>query len=86
MSYIGCGLFGLFFLVISAQGTGGLHTRMMESLTWLQEWAPFSYLAILILMISGIVSIRTMLTWPKQEEPEDPMAQMRHEAECMAKE
>ncbi len=52
MAYIGCILFGLFFLVMSAQQSGTLQARIEATMTWLHAWAPFSYIIILIVLIS----------------------------------
>lgn len=79
MAYIGCALFGLFFLVMTAQSNGSLHDHMTQTLSWINGWAPFSYIIIVLMLVSGVIAMRTMLTWPEQEQPEDPMAQLRHE-------
>ncbi len=68
------------FLVMTAQTTGSLQARMTQTLTWIQGWAPFSYLIILIMLVSAVVSIKTMATWPEIVEPEDPMAKYRRQA------
>jgi hypothetical protein len=81
VNYIGCALFALFFWILTAQTTGTLQQRMMQTFRWIHGWAPFSYLIILVIFASGVISIKTMLTWPEYVEPEDPMAKYRREAE-----
>ena len=78
MSYVGCILFGLMFLVITAKTTGSLGARVDQTLVWIHAWAPFSYLLILIVLVSPIASFKIMSSWPKHVEPEDPMAKYRH--------
>lgn len=80
MAYIGCALFGLMFLIMTAQSTGTLQARVEHTLTWLHAWAPFSYLIILIVLVSPVVSMKIVSSWPKRVEPEDPMAKYRRQA------
>ena len=80
MAYIGCILFGLMFMVMTAQSNGTLQQRMDHTFSWLHSWAPFSYLLILIVLVSPVVMMKVMNSWPKREEPEDPMAKYRHSA------
>jgi hypothetical protein len=80
MAYVGCILFGLFFLVMSAQQTGTLQARIEGTVTWLHAWAPFSYIIILIVLICPVVMMKLMSSWPERKEPEDPMAKYRREA------
>ena len=78
IAYLGCLLFGLIFLVISAKATGALGERVNQTLAWLHAWAPFSYVLILIVLAAPVVSFKIMHSWPKHVEPEDPMARYRH--------
>jgi hypothetical protein len=78
ITYIGCVLFGLIFVVMSAQSTGALGARMAQTLAWLHAWAPFSFILLLILLAAPVASFTIMRSWPKHEEPEDPMARYRH--------
>ena len=80
MAYIGCILFGLIFVIMSAQQTGTLQARMEGTLAWIHSWAPFSYLIILILIVAPFISMSVINSWPKREEPEDPMAKYRRQA------
>jgi hypothetical protein len=78
MAYLGCILFGLLFLVMTAQSSGSLGARVTQTLTWFHAWAPFSYIIILIVLISPVACMKIMRSWPKHEEPENPMAKYRH--------
>jgi nucleoside recognition membrane protein YjiH len=80
MAYIGCILFGLFFLLMTAQQDGSLTSRLDGTVKWIHGWAPFSYLIILIVLLSPVIMMKVMNSWPKREEPEDPMAKYRREA------
>lgn len=78
MTYLGCALFGLIFLLMMAHGNGSLAARVEHTFTWIHAWAPFSYVIILIVLISPAVSLKIIHSWPKHEEPVDPMAKYRH--------
>ena len=80
MAYIGCILFGLFFLVMSSQQNGSLQARIEGTALWLHAWAPFSYVIIALVLISPVIMMKIMNSWPKREEPVDPMAKYRKEA------
>jgi hypothetical protein len=80
MAYIGCILFALIFVVLSAQQTGTLQARIEHTVTWTHSWAPFSYLIILMLIVAPFISLKIISSWPKREEPEDPMSKYRREA------
>jgi hypothetical protein len=82
-AYLGCILFGLIFVVMMGQSTGALGARVDRTLTWLHAWAPFSYILLLILLAAPVVSLKIMNSWPKHEEPEDPMARYRHGDDVM---
>ena len=79
-SYIGCFLFGMIFVVMSAQQTGSLQARMTNTWAWIHNWAPYSYVLIAFLMLAPAVMVHLMHTWPKYVEPDDPMAKYRREA------
>ena len=53
MAYLGCVLFGLIFVVMSAKSNGALGTKMADTMAWMQGWAPFSYLLLLVLLEIG---------------------------------
>jgi len=81
MAYIGCILFALMFYVITSKSNGSMGQRMDATFTWLHAWAPFSYLIILIVLAAPVVSMKIVASWPKQQEPEDPMAKYRHNSD-----
>jgi hypothetical protein len=80
MAFLGCALFGLFFLYMTSQQNGTLQERMTGTMDWLHKWAPYSYLIIAIVLLSPLAMVKIMNSWPKRAEPEDPMAKYRREA------
>jgi NADH:ubiquinone oxidoreductase subunit 6 (subunit J) len=80
MAYVGCILFGLLFLVMTAQQNGTLASRLEGTFKWIHGWAPFSYIIIAIVVLSPVIMMKVMNSWPKREEPEDPMAKYRRQA------
>jgi hypothetical protein len=80
MAYIGCILFGLIFVAMNAMATGSLQARLEQTMAWIHGWAPFSYIIILLILLSPLLMLKIMNSWPKRVEPEDPMAKYRREA------
>jgi hypothetical protein len=80
MAYIGCILFGLLFLVMTAQSNGSLAARIDQTFAWIHGWAPFSYIIIVIVIVAPFACMRVIQSWPKRPEPEDPMAKYRRQA------
>jgi hypothetical protein len=78
MAYLGCILFGLIFVVLSSKSTGALGAHVDQTLAWMHAWAPYSYILLVIVLVAPVVSLKIMHSWPKLEEPDDPMARYRH--------
>jgi hypothetical protein len=76
--YLGCVLFGLAFLVLSAKSSGALGAKMDATFDWIQDWAPFSYIILLAVVVAPVASLMIMRSWPEHKEPEDPMAKYKH--------
>jgi len=53
---------------------------MEGTFKWLHAWAPFSYIIIVIVMLSPMAMMKLVHSWPQREEPEDPMAKYRRQA------
>jgi hypothetical protein len=81
IAYLGCALFGLIFLLLSAKSGGILATRTGQTVDWMRERAPYSYLILVVLVLAALACIHIMYSWPKHKEPEDPMARYRHAAD-----
>jgi len=76
MSYIGCFLFGAFFLVMTAQTSGSsLNARLNQTLSWIHGWAPFSYVLIVMMLAAGAFSLWSVVTWPKEERQDQAETQ-----------
>jgi hypothetical protein len=73
MAYLGCILFGLMFMVMTAQSNGTLQERMDHTFAWIHGWAPFSYIIIALILVSPVIMLKVMNSWPKREEPVNPM-------------
>ncbi len=57
--------------VILASVGGGIH--------WLNEWSPFSWVILGILMSTPVISYLIMARWPKPEEPENPLKKSKQD-------
>ena len=83
MAYMGCILFGLVFLLLSPKVRDGITSRMGMSTEWIQAWAPISYVIIGIILLAPLVGVIVLKTAPKIEEPENPLAKYKREAELL---
>jgi hypothetical protein len=79
MGYLGCLLFGLFFLLIAPGSREALAAKVGVSTEWIHIWAPFSYVLIGLLLMGPFVGIAVLKCAPKIEEPENPLAKYKRE-------
>ncbi len=77
ITYIGIALFGLIFFVLTANQKGAIGDKMSATMQWIQAWAPYSYILLLVLLLAPLVSIQIVRCWPEHKEPEDPMRRYR---------
>ena len=80
MVFLGAGLFVAIFLLMTPQCQAFLHTSGESATSFIIAWAPFSYALLGILMVGPLVAGYLMHTWPKHEEPENPMTKYRRES------
>ena len=76
----GAVLFALSFVLIAPQTRTFLMGVLANSIEDLNKWAPFSYLAVLLLVAALVVSIVVVRSWPERVDPENPMAKYNREA------
>jgi hypothetical protein len=75
----GSAVFALSFVLIAPQARRFLAGVMTRTVDNLNAWAPFSYLAVLLLLAAPVVSVVVVRNWPQKTEPENPMAKYRRE-------
>jgi hypothetical protein len=73
------GLFLLVFLLIAPASRAYLGAHLASAAEWINVWAPFSYILLLMLPIAGLASMYIVKKWPERVEPESPMAKYRKE-------
>jgi len=76
MMYLGAILFILIFAMMTPQAQhflGGV-------VKFMAEWAPYSYLFLLVMVACMFAGYYIIRTWPEHVEPENPMAKYRREA------
>ena len=79
MAFLGAILFILLFVLITPQSQVFLHGLAAGACAWIANWAPFSYILLLILLAAPFVGIHLMRTWPVRVDEENPMAKYRKE-------
>jgi hypothetical protein len=73
------GLFLLVFILIAPQSRAYLGARVATAAAWINAWAPYSYILLLLLPIAALASAYVVRKWPVRVEPENPMAKYRKE-------
>jgi len=73
-------LFAIFFLLISSKGRAVTFGCAAGIAQWIEANRPFSYLVLLIMAVSALLAIFLMIKWPATPEPENPLAQYKHES------
>jgi hypothetical protein len=79
LAYIAIILFGLIFVLATPQSRDFVGGVLGDAGKFMQEWAPFSYLLLLLLFAAFAVGIYMVRSVPDRKEPENPMAKFRHE-------
>jgi hypothetical protein len=79
MMYLGLILFILVFALAAPQSQAFLLGLMNGASAWIAAWAPFSYLLLVILVVTPFIGIYVVRTWPVRVDEENPMAKYRRE-------
>ena len=74
---LGAVLFLILFLLIAPQTRAMITGMLGQSGDWITNWAPFSYVILMLIAVSGIFSMYLMTRWPKIPEPENPLAKYK---------
>ncbi|MBZ5726554.1 MAG: hypothetical protein LAP87_16330 [Acidobacteriia bacterium] len=65
------------FLLISSSSRATLGGWLGNASKWIGDWAPFSYVIILLVIAASIVPVVLMARWPRREDPVNPMARYK---------
>jgi hypothetical protein len=79
MMTLGVILFLLVFVMIAPQSRTFLTGLAAGAGAWIADWAPFSYILLLILLAAAFAGIYLVHTWPARVDEENPMAKYRKE-------
>jgi hypothetical protein len=79
IAYIAVILFALIFVLATPASRMFLSGIIANAGTFMHEWAPFSYLLLLVLVAAFGVGIFMVRSVPDRKEPENPMAKYRRE-------
>jgi hypothetical protein len=77
--FLGTVLFTVVVLLVAPQSREFIMTRLASAGTFVHNWAPFSYILMLLLVAASFAAMYVMKSWPKSEAPESPMAKYRRE-------
>ncbi len=79
MMFLGAFLFTMFFVLLAPQTRHFLGGVMLGAATFVHNWAPFSYVLLLVIMGTLVAAIYLMHTWPVRVDPENPMSKYNKE-------
>ena len=68
----------VMFLFIAPASRTLIFSSVSAAVEWILAWAPFSYLLVLIVIVSPLVSWHLVAHGPPLKEPDDPLAKYRH--------
>jgi len=71
--------FTIFFLLIAPKSRALITGWMGDAGNWVVNWAPLSYLVVMLVIMAPLVAAILMIKWPKPVEPENPLARYKHE-------
>lgn len=79
MAFLGAILFVLIFVMIAPQTRIFLLGLAAGAGVWIADWAPFSYILLLILLAAPFAGMHLVRTAPLRVDEENPMAKYRKE-------
>jgi hypothetical protein len=79
MMFLGAILFILFFIGITPQTRHFVVGAAAGTAAWIVDWAPISYILLLILVAAPFAGMYIVHTWPQRVDEENPMAKYRRE-------
>ena len=74
---LGAILFLIVFIAINPQSRGFIGTLLENARVHLADWGPASFLLILAILFAAILSILFVMTAPKRQDPENPLARYK---------
>jgi hypothetical protein len=77
--YLGAGLFGLVFVLISPASRAFLMASIAAASNWMTAWAPVSFILVSVAIAAPLIAIHLIRSWPVHVEPENPMAKYRRD-------
>ena len=79
MGILGSALFLLIFLMIMPGPRAMIGGAFSGASDWLDKWAPYSYIALAVLVIIPFVAIVMVLNQPAPPEPDNPLKRLKAE-------
>lgn len=77
---LGIAAFILVFVMIAPKSQVFLLGLATDAGTFIHEWAPFSYILMLLVVAALFVGIWLLRTWPVRVDEGNPMAKYRQES------
>jgi hypothetical protein len=70
-------LFVLVFILIAPKSQAFLGVLAADAGKWISDWAPFSYIIVLFMVVAPFVAIHLIRSWPERVEEGNPMSKYK---------
>lgn len=77
MAALGTVLFTLFFLLLSSKVREALGSAFGGAGDLMAKWAPYSYVALVLIVLIPALAALVLIKWPQPPEPENPLARYK---------
>ncbi|MBZ5580037.1 MAG: hypothetical protein LAP40_26050 [Acidobacteriia bacterium] len=77
MAILGSIVFALFFVLLAPTTRNMLFGVVAGAGDWIEKWAPFSYIALALVLIVPTLAAIVLIKWPQPPEPENPLARYK---------
>jgi len=79
MGILGTALFLLIFLLLAPSSRDEIAHLFDAAADWIAKGAPYSYVALLLVLILPVAGVIAIMKWPEPPEPENPLARFKAE-------
>jgi hypothetical protein len=83
MAILGTVLFALFFVLLASKTRTMIFGVLTGAGEWIDKWAPYSYVALALVVLVPAIAALVLIKWPEPPEPENPLARYKDAADVM---
>jgi len=83
MAILGTILFGVMFLFLASGPRKMIFGVLTGAGDWVDMWAPYSYVALAVVVLVPAIAAIVLIKWPQPPEPENPLARYKDAADVL---